>query len=102
MPSRRAQRDKKARVKLEPEDAKVPFLAHAALAISQLGFGLFPVFGKLVFPPRGPIPPLGVAALRAAFGALSLHLLASAAGSRGVERGSDYVRLAVYAFFGIV
>ncbi|MEZ0227936.1 MAG: DMT family transporter [Planctomycetota bacterium] len=83
-------------------DPRVPIRAHVALAVSQLGFGLFPVFGKLVFPPRGPIPPLGVAALRAAFGAVSLQLLASAVRSKGVEQRGDYLRLAVYAFFGIV
>jgi drug/metabolite transporter (DMT)-like permease len=81
---------------------KVPLRAHLALAAAQLGFGLFPVFGKLVFPPRGPFPALAVAALRAAFGAASLHLIARAAGTGGVERRSDYTRLAVYAFFGIV
>ncbi len=83
-------------------EPKAPLRAHLALAVSQLGFGLFPVFGKLVFPPRGPIPALGVGALRAAFGAISLQLLASVAGAPPVAQRSDYLRLAVYAFFGIV
>lgn len=85
-----------------PAAPKVPVQAHLALAVAQIGFGLFPVFGKLVFPPRGPIPPLGVAAMRAAFGALSLQLLARAAGAPPVGQRSDYLRLALYAFFGIV
>jgi len=85
-----------------PTEQRVPLAAHLALGVAQLGFGLFPVFGKLVFPPRGPIPPLAVVALRAGFGAASLQLLAGAARAPGVTRRSDHARLAVYAFFGIV
>ncbi|MBI3723205.1 DMT family transporter [bacterium] len=82
-----------------------PLSAHVALGAAQLGFGLFPVFGKLVFPPplgQGHIGPLALAALRAAFGALSLTLVANLAGAGRVERRSDLVRLAMNAFFGVV
>jgi drug/metabolite transporter (DMT)-like permease len=78
----------------------VPLAAHVSLAAAQVGFGLFPVAGKLVF--EGGISPLALAALRAAFGAGSLFLVAQLSGARPVERRSDLLRLALYAFFGIV
>ena len=85
--------------------APTPLAAHLALAAAQLGFGIFPIAGKLVFrPPPGHagIPALGLASLRAAFGATSLALVAHLAGAKPVERRSDLARLALYAFFGIV
>lgn len=85
-----------------PSRPGTPLAAHLALAAAQLGFGIFPVAGKIVFPPRGQIPPLAVASLRAGFGALSLALVARLAGAKPVERRSDLGRLAILAFFGIV
>ncbi len=84
------------------DEVRAPLSAHLAIGAAQLGFGLFPVVGKLAFPPRGPFPPFAVAALRAAFGAASLFLLAEVVKAPRIERRSDYGRLAVYAFFGIV
>jgi drug/metabolite transporter (DMT)-like permease len=84
------------------DEVRAPLSAHLAIGAAQLGFGLFPVFGKLAFPPRGPFPPFAVAALRAGFGAASLFLLAEIVKAPRVERRSDYARLAVYALFGIV
>jgi drug/metabolite transporter (DMT)-like permease len=71
---------------------------------AQLGFGLFPVAGKLLFDATGQhgVPPLGVAALRAIFGATTLMAFARLAGAPPVEDRADLRRLAVYSLFGIV
>jgi drug/metabolite transporter (DMT)-like permease len=84
------------------DEVRAPLSAHLAIGAAQIGFGLFPVVGKLAFPPRGPFPPFAVAAFRAGFGAASLFLLAELVKAPRVERRGDYARLAVYAFFGIV
>ncbi len=81
-----------------------PLSAHVSLAAAQVGFGLFPVAGKLLFDATGGhgVPPFGVAALRALFGAASLVAFANLAGAPRVEERKDLVRLAIYAVFGIV
>ena len=49
--------------------------AHLALIAAQVSFGLFPVFGTLIFRPGG-LTPLGVAVWRLGAGAAVLLLLA--------------------------
>jgi len=84
------------------DEVRAPLGAHVALALAQIGFGLHPVASKKVFPPLGPLTPLSLAALRAAFGALSLFLFAELVKSPRVERRRDLAWLAVNAVFGII
>ena len=49
---------------------------HGALALVQVGFGLFPVFGMLAFAPGG-LSPLGVGAWRIVAGSLAIGTLAA-------------------------
>jgi drug/metabolite transporter (DMT)-like permease len=49
---------------------------HGALALVQVGFGLFPVFGMLVFVPGG-LSPLAVGAWRIVAGSLAIGTLAA-------------------------
>lgn len=80
--------------------SRTPASAHIALAIAQVGFGLFPVAGKVVF--EGGIPALGVASLRGVFGTLSLFVIATVAGAPSVASRRDLGWLALNAIFGIV
>jgi drug/metabolite transporter (DMT)-like permease len=75
--------------------------AHLALIAAQVSFGLFPVFGTLIFRPGG-LTPLGVAVWRLGAGAAVLLLLAVAVhGRRVIPARSDLVRLALAAWLGV-
>jgi drug/metabolite transporter (DMT)-like permease len=82
-----------------PETTRAPLEAHAALALAQVLFAIFPVVTKRwVFP---AVEPLGVAGLRVAFGAASLALAARIARAPSVPDRASLLRLAVCAFFGV-
>ena len=75
--------------------------AHLALIAAQVSFGLFPVFGTLIFRPGG-LTPLGVAVWRLGAGAAVLLLLAVAVhGRRVIPARSDLGRLALAAWLGV-
>lgn len=74
---------------------------HAALAVVQVAFGLFPVVGTVVFRPGG-ISPLGVGAWRIGAGALVLGGLAAARyGRAALPRRADLPILFVCALLGV-
>lgn len=75
--------------------------AHLALIGAQVSFGLFPVFGTLIFRPGG-LTPLGVAVWRLLAGAAVLLLLAVALyGRRVIPARSDLGRFALAAWLGV-
>ncbi|HMA40524.1 MAG TPA: DMT family transporter [Gemmatimonadales bacterium] len=77
------------------------FTAHLALIAAQVSFGLFPVFGTLIFRPGG-LTPLGVAVWRLGAGAVLLLLLALAVhGRRVIPARSDLGRFALAAWLGV-
>ena len=74
---------------------------HVALAVSQVAFGLFPIFGTIVFRPGG-ISPLGVGAWRVIGGSVVLGALALARhGRRAVPAREDVPRLVACAMLGV-
>lgn len=74
---------------------------HGALAVVQLFFGLFPIFGTLAFAPGG-FSPLGVGSWRIAAGAVALGGLAFAAhGRRAIPASGDWIRLALCGLLGV-
>jgi drug/metabolite transporter (DMT)-like permease len=77
-----------------------PLAGHVALAVSQVAFGLFPIFGTHAF--TGGISPLGVGAWRIAGGAAVLGGLAGLVhGARALPRRADLPRLAACAVLGV-
>ena len=75
--------------------------AHLALIAAQVSFGLFPVFGTLIFRPGG-LTPLGVAVWRLGAGAALLLVLAVAVhGRRAFPARSDLGRFALAAWLGV-
>ena len=75
--------------------------AHLALIAAQVSFGLFPVFGTLIFRPGG-LTPLGVAVWRLGAGAVVLLVLAVAFhGRRVIPARSDLGRFALAAWLGV-
>jgi drug/metabolite transporter (DMT)-like permease len=75
--------------------------AHLALVAAQVSFGLFPVFGTLIFRPGG-LTPLGVAVWRLSAGAALLLVLAVAVhGRRAFPARSDLGRFALAAWLGV-
>lgn len=85
-------------MKTSPERS---FASHLALVAAQISFGLFPVFGTLIFRPGG-LTPLGVAAWRLGAGAGLLLLLAFVThGRRTVPARADLVRFAVAGWLGV-
>jgi drug/metabolite transporter (DMT)-like permease len=75
--------------------------AHLALVAAQVSFGLFPVFGTLIFRPGG-LTPLGVAVWRLGAGAALLLLLALAVhGRRAIPARSDLARFVVVGLLGV-
>ncbi len=75
--------------------------AHLALAGAQVAFGLFPVFGHVVFQPGG-LSPLGVGAWRIAAGAVVHMALATVAHRRAVlPARADLPRFVAAAWLGV-
>jgi drug/metabolite transporter (DMT)-like permease len=68
-----------------------------ALASAQIGFGLFPILGKVAL---AEIPPLPFAALRVVGGAVCLEGARRVAGARPVAR-KDFGAVLLYALLGI-
>lgn len=74
---------------------------HAALAVSQVAFGLFPIVGVVAFRPGG-LSPLGVGAWRVAGGAVTLGGLAALAhGRRALPARADLPRFVACALLGV-
>lgn len=75
---------------------------HAALAAAQIGFGLFPVFGTLVFA-AGGVSPLGVGSWRIGAGALILGAITFAVhGRAALPERKDVPRFLWCALLGVV
>jgi drug/metabolite transporter (DMT)-like permease len=70
---------------------------HAALAGAQVGFALFPIFGKLAL---ASIPPLPFAAFRVTAAAVVLDAIRRSHGGESVRR-QDRLRLILYALLGV-
>lgn len=78
-----------------------PWAGHAALAVSQVAFGLFPIFGVIAFRPGG-VSPLGVGAWRVAGGAVALGGLAGLVhGARALPLRADLPRFVLCAILGV-
>jgi drug/metabolite transporter (DMT)-like permease len=74
---------------------------HGALALVQVGFGLFPVFGMLVFAPGG-LSPLAVGAWRIVAGSLAIGALAALRhGRRAVPRPAHLPLFFACAMLGV-
>jgi drug/metabolite transporter (DMT)-like permease len=93
-----------APVSADPETLRLrrsALAGHAALAVSQVAFGLFPIFGVVAFRPGG-LSPLGVGAWRVAGGAVALGGLAGLVhGARALPRRSDLLRFAACGVLGV-
>jgi len=75
--------------------------AHLALVGAQLSFGLFPIFGQLLFRPGG-LSPLSVGAWRITLGAGILMTLAAAVhGRQAVPARAHLARFLMAAFLGV-
>jgi len=75
---------------------------HLALAAAQVGFGLFPVFGAIVFGPGG-VSPLGVGTWRIGAGGLILGVIAIALhGRAALPQRRDLTRFFWCALLGVV
>lgn len=73
---------------------------HAALAVVQVCFGLFPIFGTLALG-EGGFSPLGLVSWRIAAGALALGGLAFAThGRSAIPRREDWLRFAACGLLG--
>ena len=70
---------------------------HAALAGAQVGFSLFPIFGKLAL---ATIPPLPFAAFRVTAAAVLLEAIRRAHGGETIRR-EHRARLILYALLGV-
>jgi drug/metabolite transporter (DMT)-like permease len=78
-----------------------PLAGHVSLAISQVAFGLFPIFGVHAFR-AGGISPLGVGAWRVAGGAVALGGLAGLVHrGRAFPRRQDLPLFVVCAILGV-
>jgi drug/metabolite transporter (DMT)-like permease len=74
---------------------------HLALAAAQVAFGLFPIFGRIVYQPGG-LSPFGVLSWRLAGGALAIGSLAALAyGRRAIPARADLLRAFVGALLGV-
>ena len=74
-----------------------PWRVHAALAGAQVGFALFPIFGKLAL---ASIPALPFAAFRVTAAAVLLDAIRRAHGGESVRK-ADRPRLVLYALLGV-
>jgi drug/metabolite transporter (DMT)-like permease len=75
-----------------------PWEIHAALALAQAGFALFPILGKLVL---ASVPPLPFAAFRVVGAAGLLEAYRRAQGEREAIRRADVPRLILYGLLGV-
>jgi drug/metabolite transporter (DMT)-like permease len=74
---------------------------HIALAAAQIAFGLFPIFGQIVFQPGG-LTPFGVLTWRLVGGSLAIGGLAALTyGRRAIPARGDVVRAFVGALLGV-
>jgi len=74
---------------------------HVALAVTQVAFGLFPIFGTIVFR-AGGLSPLGVGAWRVGGGAVALGGLAALVHrGRARPRRADLPRFIACAILGV-
>jgi drug/metabolite transporter (DMT)-like permease len=83
--------------------APEPSLAagHVALAAAQVAFGLFPIFGRIVYRPGG-ISPLGVLTWRLVGGSVAIGGLAVVAyGWRAIPARGDWFRAFTGALLGV-
>jgi drug/metabolite transporter (DMT)-like permease len=84
-----------------PSDRASLLAAHLALAGAQIAFGLFPVFGTILFEPGG-LSPIAVVAWRLAAGAAILVALAAAVhGRAALPARADLPRIAAAACLGV-
>lgn len=84
-----------------PRPGSSPLAAHIALAVVQVCFALFPIFGKWAFQPKA-FTPLGIGAWRMLFAAASLMIAALCVhGRRALPEKRDLPLLAVCAFLGV-
>jgi drug/metabolite transporter (DMT)-like permease len=88
---------KAAAAALEPRAGGSPWTVHAALAVAQTGFALFPIFGKLAL---GSISPFVLAAIRVVSAAVLLELVRRGSGAPPVSR-ADRPQLVLYALLGV-
>jgi drug/metabolite transporter (DMT)-like permease len=85
-----------------PSERRSIAAGHVALAVVQVAFGLFPVFGTLVFRPGG-ISPLALGAWRIVGGSVVLGGLAFALlGRRALPAAADLPRFVACALLGVV
>lgn len=75
-----------------------PWEIHAALALAQVGFALFPILGKLVLT---SVPPLPFAAFRVVAAAVLLEAYRRAAREPEAIRRADVPRLILYGLLGV-
>jgi drug/metabolite transporter (DMT)-like permease len=85
-----------------PRSVRDSLLApHIALAAAQVAFGLFPVFGQILFQPGG-LSPIAVVAWRLAAGAVVLVTLAAAVhGRAALPAPGDLARFVAAACLGV-
>lgn len=74
-----------------------PWEVHLALAGAQVGFALFPIFGKLAL---SSIPPFVFAAFRVTAAALVLDIIRRAQGSEPIRR-EDRKKVFLYGLLGV-
>lgn len=78
-------------------------LLHVNLLLVQLMFATLPIAGKFIYDADGPrLDPLGVAAARAAGGALAFFVAWCWSGNRErIRSGADFARLALFGLLGV-
>jgi drug/metabolite transporter (DMT)-like permease len=78
-----------------------PVAGHLALAAAQVAFGLFPIFGRIVYEPGG-LSPLAVLSWRLVGGSAAIGgLTALVYGRRAIPARGDVVRAFVGALLGV-
>jgi drug/metabolite transporter (DMT)-like permease len=80
-----------------PRGGGSPWTVHAALAVAQTGFALFPIFGKLAL---FSIPPFVLAAIRVVAAAILLEIVRRASGAQPIPH-ADRGRLFLFALLGV-
>lgn len=82
---------------MSPRSTARPWEIHLALAAAQVGFSLFPIFGKLAL---ASIPPFLFAAFRVVAAAILLEVIRRLRAPEQV-RAADRPRLFLYALLGV-
>ena len=90
-------RGRAAALRVNPRAAARPWQIHLALAGAQVGFALFPIFGKLAL---ASIPPFLFAAFRVVAAAILLDGIRRAQAPEKI-RAADRPRLVLYALLGV-